>query len=109
MLSRLVPAVLLAAALLPPATASGSSVPPPPSTSIAIAMSPPSPRAGAQVRLTGGAGAPSYAWDLDGDGQFDDAIGLAVTTAFSAGTRSVGAQALTAVGVLTDHAHVQRA
>jgi hypothetical protein len=54
------------------------------------------------VRLTGGEGAPSYAWDLDGDGQFDDADALAVTTTFGPGTRTVRARALTAVGMVED-------
>jgi hypothetical protein len=101
MLSRLVPAALLAVAVSPSATASAMSVAPP-STPISIGMSPASPRGGGEVRLTGGAGAPSYAWDLDGDGQFDDASGKDVTATFAVGTRTVRAQAVTAVGVLTD-------
>ncbi len=101
MLFRLVPAVVLVAAVVLPGTAFATS-PPPPSAPLSIGMSPASPRAGSDVRLTGGAGASSYAWDLDGDGQFDDANGAAVTASFAVGTRTVRAQAVTAVGLLTD-------
>lgn len=64
--------------------------------------SPVSPRAGSEVLLTGGAGAESYAWDLDGDGRFDDAVGKVVTASFPAGQRTVAARASTPQGVLTD-------
>jgi YD repeat-containing protein len=100
MLSRTVSAVLFAAAALP--ASAGASTPALPSVAISIGMSPASPRAGSDVRLTGGAGAASYAWDLDGDGQFDDADGIGVTARFAAGERTVRAQAVTAAGVVTD-------
>jgi YD repeat-containing protein len=100
MISQLVPAAVVAAILLPSASASAGMVPD--STPISIAMSPASPRAGSAVHFTGGAGASSYAWDLDGDGQFDDAIGKDATASFGAGTQTVRAQAVTAVGLLTD-------
>src|SRR3954466_6104517 len=100
MISQLVPAAVVAAILLPSASASAGMVPD--STPISIAMSPASPRAGSAVHFTGGAGASSYAWDLDGDGQIDDAIGKDATASFGAGTQTVRAQAVTAVGLLTD-------
>src|SRR4051794_11369572 len=94
MLSRRLPAAVLAVAVLPAGTASALSIPLQ-SAPISIAMSPASPRAGSEVRLTGGAGASNYAWDLDGDGQFDDATGTEVSASFAAGTRTVRAQAVT--------------
>ena len=70
MVLRLVAIGALGAALLTPEVASACSILPP-SAEIQIGMTPVSPRAGSEVRLTGGAGAESYEWDLDGDGQFD--------------------------------------
>ena len=101
MVLRLVAVGTLAVALLAPEVASACSMVPP-SAEIQIGMTPVSPRAGSEVRLTGGAGAESYAWDLDGDGQFDDAVGKVVTASFPAGQRTVAARASTASGVLTD-------
>ena len=56
----------------------------------AIAISPPSPIRGSTVLLTASAThptgqAPTYAWDLDGDAQYDDATGA------TASLRSIGA------------------
>ena len=101
MVLRLVAAGTLGVALLAPDVASACSMVPP-SAAIQIGMTPASPRAGSEVRLTGGAGAESYAWDLDGDGQFDDAVGKVVTASFPAGQRTVAARASTPLGVLTD-------
>ncbi|MDA0167769.1 hypothetical protein OJ998_01620 [Solirubrobacter taibaiensis] len=101
MTSRVFVGSLLAGVLVPSATALASSIVPL-SAPLSIGMSPVSPRAGSEVRLTGGLGAPSYAWDLDGDGEFDDATGKDVTTTFATGTRTVRARAVTAVGVVTD-------
>lgn len=87
--------------LLAPGVASASSVALP-TEPISIGLTPASPRAGSQVVLKGGEGAPSYAWDLDGDGQFDDDTGKSVKTSFPAGTHTVKAQAVTSAGLLTD-------
>ena len=89
MLARLVVCGLVLAAAAP-ATADAASVPLP-TVPISIGMAPASPRAGSEVRLTGAAGAAGYEWDLDADGQFDDASGLELTTTFTAGTRTVRA------------------
>ncbi|WP_028067287.1 PKD domain-containing protein [Solirubrobacter soli] len=59
-----------------------------------IATDPPSPRANKDVELyAGGAGRGlSFAWDLDGDGAFDDGTADTLTYRFAAGTRNVGLQ-----------------
>ncbi len=61
-----------------------------------IALSAPVPRAGAVVALT--ASSPrlgvTYAWDLDGDGAFDDGSGARVTSSFSAGRSVVRVRAV---------------
>lgn len=101
MRSRLVAIAVLGTAWAAPEIASACS-PVPPRVPLSIAMQPASPSAGAEVQLTGGAGADSYTWDLDGDGRFGDAVGKAVTTRFPAGERTVRAQASTPLGLLTD-------
>ena len=66
----------------------------PPSAS--FTYSPAQPHAGDEVVLTGGGQDPDgkvveYRWDLDGDGQFDDAVGQEVRTVFDEpGTYTVG-------------------
>jgi len=66
--------------------------------------SPSSPVAGAQVQLIStsvdaeGALA-SEAWELDGDGDFDDAFGSAVTTSFAAGNHDVSLRVTDVDGV----------
>jgi hypothetical protein len=60
-----------------------------------IAVTPELPRAGKPVKLTAdsyGRGV-TYAWDLDGDGAFDDANGGSATTTLGAGTHTVRARA----------------
>jgi YD repeat-containing protein len=99
MLLRLVSVAALG--LLAPASAFASFVPPQ-TAPISIGMSPASPRSGSEVRLTGGAGASNWLWDLDGDGAFDDASGKEVVASFPAGVVTVRASAVTAVGVVTD-------
>ena len=62
----------------------------------AIALSAPAPRAGASVVLSAaspGRGV-SFAWDLDGDGAFDDAAGASVVHAFAAGSSLVRVRAV---------------
>ena len=61
-LSRMV-SIALVVAVVPVGTAYATSIAPP-TAAISIGMSPASPRAGSDVKLTGGAGAESYAWDL---------------------------------------------
>lgn len=66
--------------------------------------SPSSPVAGGQVQLLStsvdaeGALA-SEAWELDGDGDFDDAFGSAVTTSFAAGNHDVSLRVIDVDGV----------
>jgi|GEM_PF-6947392 len=77
-----------------------------------IAAAPATPLVGATVTLTASSGGRGigYAWDLDGDGQFDDASGATATTSFASpgahvvavratdedGRSSVSSQSLTA-------------
>ena len=64
--------------------------------------SPASPRAGDSVTFTSTSTAPAgfttFNWDLDGDGQFNDATGSSVSRAFGQGDHSVGLQAGNALG-----------
>jgi secreted trypsin-like serine protease len=71
----------------------------------AIAVSPAAPVTGEQVTLSATVApgsqvtTPALAWDLDGDGAFDDATGASATTAFAtAGTHAVRVQASFADG-----------
>ncbi len=60
-----------------------------------IAMTPRAPRAGAAIGFT--ASSPgrgiAFAWDLDGDGDYDDAAGAHVDAVLAAGTPVVGVRA----------------
>ena len=40
----------------------------------------------------------AYAWDLDGDGQFDDALGITPSTTYTSGTRTVSLRVTDALG-----------
>ncbi|HEY6886529.1 MAG TPA: PKD domain-containing protein, partial [Solirubrobacter sp.] len=65
-----------------------------------MSVSPPAPHAGSPVVLNAsspGRGV-SYAWDLDGDGAFDDAVGADVSRTFPAGTATVAVRATDADG-----------
>ena len=59
---------------------------------------PPNPTAGQTVTFTASSGPSgyfgSYAWDLDGDGAYDDAVGTSTLRAFEAGNHTVGVQAI---------------
>jgi PKD repeat protein len=59
---------------------------------VSLAATPASPHAGAQVKLTatGSGRGITYAWDLDEDGEFDDATGAEVTHSFAVGAPRVG-------------------
>jgi len=67
---------------------------------VSIAFAPAQPQAGALVTFTGSASDPdgtisSRAWDVDGDGDFDDATGPTATVAFpAAGTYTVRMRAI---------------
>jgi PKD repeat protein len=41
----------------------------------------------------------AYAWDLDGDGQYDDALGVTPTFSYSSGTRTVGLRVTDVLGL----------
>jgi PKD repeat protein len=75
--------------------------------SASFSFSPEDPQAGQQVRFESSSCDPdgrlvSEAWDLDGDGAFDDAQGPVATRAFArAGSHSVGLE-VTAAGGATD-------
>ena len=58
-------------------------------------MSSTAPRAGREVALhaTSEGRGVTFAWDLDGDGEYDDATGADVRTSFQAGQRTVGVRA----------------
>ncbi len=62
----------------------------------AFSFAPAAPAAGETVTLTSHSGDPegpvTEAWDLDGDGTFDDATGPVATTSFAAGAHVVGLQ-----------------
>jgi hypothetical protein len=65
---------------------------------VGFTSSPGSPRAGDPVSLDAGISSPagyfaSFSWDLDGDGQYDDATGTTVSRGFPEGTHSIGVQA----------------
>ena len=72
-----------------------------------FSFSPEDPRAGQEVRFESSSCDPdgrlvSQAWDLDGDGAYDDAVGEAVTQTFSGpGARTIGLE-VTARGGATD-------
>ena len=83
--------VAIAVALAWPAAAAAA--PERPDASFAIA--PESPRAGQTLELVSASCEPSgrlvqQNWDLDGDGEFDDAQGASASTAFPAGPHAVG-------------------
>ena len=40
----------------------------------------------------------AYTWDLDGDGQFDDALGITPSTSYTSGTRTVSLRVTDALG-----------
>ena len=46
-----------------------------------------------------------YAWDLDGDGQYDDAIGATPTTSYPSGTRTVSLRVTDMLGVTDTASH----
>jgi hypothetical protein len=75
-----------------------------------FSFSPEDPRAGQEVRFQSSSCDPDarlvrQAWDLDGDGAFDDAFGPAATQTFpGAGPRSVGLE-VAAQGGATDRRH----
>ena len=62
---------------------------------VTISSLPTSPRAGSQVKLQAGSDGRgiSYAWDLDGDGAYDDATGDHAAVTFSGGSPVVGVRA----------------
>jgi hypothetical protein len=96
-------AVALAALLAWPAAALAADQAP----DASFSFSPQDPRAGQEVRFESSSCDPdgrlvSEAWDLDGDGAFDDAQGPVATRTFAgAGGRSVGLE-VTAAGGATD-------
>ncbi|WP_270042571.1 hypothetical protein [Solirubrobacter ginsenosidimutans] len=67
---------------------------------VSIQMSAASPRAGSIVKLTASSDGRrvTYAWDLDGDGTFDDAVGVKAEQIYTSGTRTVGVRATDAFG-----------
>jgi secreted trypsin-like serine protease len=62
-----------------------------------FSASPASPQTGQSVTFAAASGPggyfASYAWDLDGDGQYDDAAGPSASRSFDAGDHTVGVQA----------------
>ena len=96
-------AVTVVALLAWPAAALAADQPP----DASFSFSPEDPRAGQQVRFESSSCDPdgrlvSEAWDLDGDGAFDDAQGRVATRAFAgAGAHSVGLE-VTSAGGATD-------
>jgi hypothetical protein len=97
---RVVVAVLLALAAALPAVAPAREDSARPSPSIRV--QPAAPRAGTVVVLTAtspGEGL-THAWDLDGDGAFDDGAGARVTTTPAAGTRTVAVRSTDSSGVV---------
>jgi secreted trypsin-like serine protease len=63
-----------------------------------FSINPPNPTAGQTVTFTATSGPSgyfgSYAWDLDGDGAYDDAVGASTLRSFEAGSHTVGVQAI---------------
>ncbi len=63
-----------------------------------FSFNPPNPTAGQTVSFTASSGPSgyfgSYAWDLDGDGAYDDAVGTSTLRSFAAGAHTVGVQAI---------------
>ena len=47
----------------------------------------------------------AYAWDLDGDGQFDDALGVTPTSSYASGTRTVSLRVTDVLGVADTASH----
>ena len=91
---------LLAFAVALPAVAPAREESARPSPSIRV--QPAAPRAGTMVVLTAtspGSGL-THAWDLDGDGAFDDGAGARVTTTLAAGTRSVAVRSTDSGGAV---------
>src|SRR5918992_5933890 len=96
-------AVAVLSLLLCPATAVAANQRP----DASFSFSPQDPRTGQQVRFESSSCDPDgrlvrHAWDLDGDGAFDDAQGRVATRAFAgAGAHSVGLE-VTSAGGATD-------
>jgi PKD repeat protein len=90
-------ALALLAALPGAASAAPAAVP---QLNASFVMSPAEPSAGETVRFanttTGAVGPVTAAWDLDGDGEYDDAVGDTPSRAFSAGTHTVRMRATAA-------------
>jgi PKD repeat protein len=96
------PPVLVTPPVQPPVTPPANQAP-----SAAFAFSPLAPQIGEAVGFAATAGDPdgtvaAYAWDLDGDGAFDDATGpTAQTTYATAGSRTVSLQVADDKGLTT--------
>jgi PKD domain len=96
-------AVVVVALLACPAAALGADQPP----HANLSLTPEDPRTGQEVRFDPSSCDPDgrpirEAWDLDGDGTFDDAVGPVATQTFvGAGARTVGLE-VTSAGGATD-------
>ncbi|CAA9554680.1 MAG: hypothetical protein AVDCRST_MAG79-2984 [uncultured Thermoleophilia bacterium] len=86
---------------IPPGTSGGTDARPPVA---GFVFAPQAPVAGQDVTLSSTSSDPDgtiagVAWDLDGDGQFDDASGPAATRAFPEGTHLVGLRVVDSDGL----------
>ena len=70
-----------------------------------FSANPPNPTAGQTMTFTASSGPSgyfgSYAWDLDGDGAYDDAVGTSTLRSFETGNHTVGVQAIGSGGPRT--------